>query len=182
MTRAPTRRVWLFDLDNTLHDASHAAFGQTNLAMNEYMVHHLGLNLADAARLRQHYWQHYGATLLGLVRHHGVPAAHFLHETHRLPGLEQRVSGHRHDLAALRRLRGAKFILTNAPTAPLSRAWVASEALAFATGEGWQAELVPDFDEALRLAPSRGATVLVTGSFHTVGDAMSRLQVSPTDG
>ena len=30
------RRVWLFDLDNTLHDASHAAFGPTNLAMTEY--------------------------------------------------------------------------------------------------------------------------------------------------
>ena len=84
----------------------------------------------------------------------------------------------------LRALSGAvdRFILTNAPTAPLSRAWIASEALAFAAGEGWKAELVPDFDEALRLAPSRGATVLVTGSFHTVGDAMSRLQVSPTDG
>ena len=84
----------------------------------------------------------------------------------------------------LRALSGAvdRFMLTNAPTAPASRAWVASEALAFATGEGWAAELVPDFDEALRLAPSRGATVLVTGSFHTVGDAMSRLQVSPTDG
>ncbi len=84
----------------------------------------------------------------------------------------------------LRALSGAvdRFMLTNAPTAPASRAWVASEALAYATGEGWAAELVPDFDEALRLAPSRGATVLVTGSFHTVGDAMSRLQVSPTDG
>ncbi len=84
----------------------------------------------------------------------------------------------------LRALSGAvdRFILTNAPTAPLSRAWVASEALVFAQGEGWAAELVPDFDAALRLAPSRGATVLVTGSFHTVGDAMSRLQVSPTNG
>lgn len=83
----------------------------------------------------------------------------------------------------MRALSGAvdRFILTNAPTAPASRAWVATEALAFASGEGWAAELVPDFDEALRLAPSRGATVLVTGSFHTVGDAMSRLQVSPTD-
>ena len=28
-------------------------------------------------------------------------AAHFLHETHRLPGLEPTVRGHRHDIAAL---------------------------------------------------------------------------------
>ncbi|MEX2181080.1 MAG: folylpolyglutamate synthase/dihydrofolate synthase family protein [Gemmatimonadaceae bacterium] len=74
------------------------------------------------------------------------------------------------------------FVLTNAPTAPASRAWNPAEALAFALGAGWSAELLADFDAALALAPARGATVLVTGSFHTVGDAMSRLQVSPTTG
>lgn len=84
----------------------------------------------------------------------------------------------------LRALGGAvdRLILTNAPTAPASRAWNAAEALAFAESEGFRAELVPDFDAALQLAPTRGATVLVTGSFHTVGDAMSRLAVSPTPG
>ncbi|MEK0431025.1 MAG: folylpolyglutamate synthase [Gemmatimonadota bacterium] len=84
----------------------------------------------------------------------------------------------------LRALAGVvdRFILTNAPTAPASRAWVASEALAFAQGQGWTVELEPDFDTALRLAPTRGRTVLVTGSFHTVGDAMARLQVNPATG
>jgi putative hydrolase of the HAD superfamily len=109
------RRVWLFDLDNTLHDASHAAFGATNLAMNAYMVEHLGLDLAEAACLRQHYWHHYGATLLGLVRHHGVNAGHFLEQTHRHPGLEERLRTSAHDRAALQRLRGRKFVVTNAP-------------------------------------------------------------------
>jgi putative hydrolase of the HAD superfamily len=111
----PRTRVWLFDLDNTLHDASHAAFGQTSLAMNEYMVVHLGLAPAEAARLRQHYWSRYGATLLGLVRHHGVQAAHFLEATHRHPGLEQRLRTSLHDRAALARLPGRRYVLTNAP-------------------------------------------------------------------
>jgi len=110
-----TRRVWLFDLDNTLHDASHAAFGHTGLAMNAYMVDELGIEPAEAARLRQHYWRRYGATLLGLVRHHGVKAAHFLEQTHLHPGLEDRLRMSRHDRAALMRLRGRKYILTNAP-------------------------------------------------------------------
>ena len=110
-----SRRVWLFDLDNTLHDASHAAFGPTNAAMNEYIVKHLGLTHAGAAELRQHYWHHYGATLLGLVRHHGVKASHFLEETHQLPGLETRLRTSAHDRVAIRQLRGRKFILTNAP-------------------------------------------------------------------
>ena len=56
-------------------------------------------------------------TLLGLVKHHGVKASHFLHHTHLLPGLEERVRGHAADIAALKRLKGRKFILTNAPQA-----------------------------------------------------------------
>ena len=117
MTRMRPRRVWLFDLDNTLHDASFAAFGPTNAAMNDYMVQHLDLTLEGAAELRLRYWNHYGATLLGLVRQHGVKASHFLHETHRLPGLEGRLRTSAHDRAALKQLRGRKFILTNAPRA-----------------------------------------------------------------
>ncbi|MBC8055918.1 MAG: pyrimidine 5'-nucleotidase [Rhizobiales bacterium] len=109
------KTVWLFDLDNTLHDASHAAFGQTSTAMNAYMVGHLGMAEDDAARLRDHYWNRYGATLLGLVRHHGVKAAHFLEQTHLHPGLEDRLRMSRHDRAALKRLEGRKFVLTNAP-------------------------------------------------------------------
>ena len=116
-TSARRTRVWLFDLDNTLHDASHAAFADTNRAMTDYMVEHLALPLEAASALRQHYWNHYGATLLGLVRHHGVKMAHFLEQTHRLPGLEARLRTSAHDRAALQRLRGRKVILTNAPRA-----------------------------------------------------------------
>jgi dihydrofolate synthase/folylpolyglutamate synthase len=71
------------------------------------------------------------------------------------------------------------FVLTDAPTAPASRAWRDAEPLEFARANGWSATLEDDFDQALALAANDGATVLVTGSFHTVGDAMSRLQVSP---
>jgi dihydrofolate synthase/folylpolyglutamate synthase len=74
------------------------------------------------------------------------------------------------------------FVLTNAPTAPASRAWDATTALAHAREAGWRAELRADFDDALAVAAREGATVLVTGSFHTVGDAMARLQVDPVAG
>ena len=111
------RTIWLFDLDDTLHDAANASMPGIHLAMGEYMQRELRLSADEAQALRRRYWQRYGATLLGLVRHHGVKAAHFLHDTHRLPGLEARVSGHRHDFAAIRRLKGRKLILTNAPRA-----------------------------------------------------------------
>jgi putative hydrolase of the HAD superfamily len=103
------------DLDNTLHDASHASFGALHVAMGEYVAAHLGVDDDEAGRMRESYWLRYGATLLGLVRHHGVRAAHFLEETHRLPGLEGRVRTSAHDRAALARLPGRKVIVTNAP-------------------------------------------------------------------
>jgi putative hydrolase of the HAD superfamily len=111
------RTVWFFDLDNTLHNASHHAFKALNVSMSDYIVAHLGLERDAADALRVHYWHRYGSTLLGLARHHGVDVHHFLAETHRLPGLEAQVHGHAHDLAALRRLPGRKLLLTNAPLA-----------------------------------------------------------------
>ncbi|MFM7703617.1 MAG: HAD-IA family hydrolase [Rubrivivax sp.] len=115
------KTIWLLDLDNTLHDASRAAFGYLNREMTAYIVRELGTTEAEADAMRKRYWHRYGATLLGLMRHHGVKAPHFLHHTHRLPGLEQRVQGHAHDFAALRRLRGTRLILTNAPAAYTAR-------------------------------------------------------------
>ena len=72
-----------------------------------------------------------------------------------------------------------RFLFTNAPSAPAERRWDPAKALAFAKAQGFAAELEPDMDAALTLAQKESGTVLVTGSFHTVGDAMSRLQVSP---
>jgi len=70
------------------------------------------------------------------------------------------------------------FVLTDAPTAPASRAWDLESARVFLARTGIPGEAVPSFDEALRRVEEAG-TVVVTGSFHTVGDAMARLQVSP---
>lgn len=115
------RRVWLFDLDDTLHDAASASMPQLRRSFGEYIVEHLRITQEESDALRRRYWLRYGATLLGLVRHHGVQAAHFLHHTHQLPGLEQRVRGHAADFAALRRLGGRRVVLTNAPAAYAER-------------------------------------------------------------
>lgn len=112
-----SRAIWLFDLDNTVHNASHHVFPALNLSMTDYIVRHLSVDTAEAHGLRRRYWLRYGATLLGLARHHGVDVDHFLAETHALPELEAQVHGHAHDLAALRRLPGRKILLTNAPAA-----------------------------------------------------------------
>jgi putative hydrolase of the HAD superfamily len=83
--------------------------------MTDYIVRHVGVDAEAAAALRTHYWRRYGVTMLGLVRHHGVDAAHFLEETHRLPDLERHLRMHGPDRAVLDRLPGRRFIVTNAP-------------------------------------------------------------------
>ena len=74
------------------------------------------------------------------------------------------------------------FVLTDAPTAPASRAWNRESAVAFAKDHGWAAVSEPNFDRALDRASQEAQTVVVTGSFHTVGDAMARLNVDPVAG
>lgn len=118
---ARTPRVWFFDLDNTLHDASVAVFPHLRDSMTRYIQEALGVAAEEAHLLRVRYWQRYGATLLGLVRHHGVSVPHFLHETHRLPDLEGRLTAFRPDRAALQRLPGLRCVLTNAPRAYAQR-------------------------------------------------------------
>jgi len=72
-----------------------------------------------------------------------------------------------------------RFVFTVAPSAPADRKWNPREADAFAKGQGLVAESEPDLDAALSVARRSRGTLLVTGSFHTVGDVMSRLHVSP---
>jgi putative hydrolase of the HAD superfamily len=112
--------VWLFDLDNTLHDASHAIFPSISANMNTYIARVLGDGVTpapqeavDAARIG--YWKRYGATLLGMIKHHDVRAADFLHQTHTLDDLAAMMRFERGLSAMLRRLPGHKILLTNAP-------------------------------------------------------------------
>ncbi|ARP83953.1 pyrimidine 5'-nucleotidase [Bordetella genomosp. 8] len=113
VTAAP-QRLWLFDLDNTLHNTSHAIFPRIDAGMARAVAETLGVDLDTANELRTKYWKRYGATVIGMVRHHGVNAETFLRMSHDfdvLPLLKSE-SGLP---AKLRRLPGRKVLLTNAP-------------------------------------------------------------------
>jgi putative hydrolase of the HAD superfamily len=111
------RRVWIFDLDDTLHDASAHIFPHINRSMTKYLMTHLDLCEEDACALRRDYWHRYGATLHGLMRHHGTDPHHFLHHTHQFPNLTTMVLRARGLRTALLRLKGRKVVFTNAPMA-----------------------------------------------------------------
>lgn len=112
--------TWLFDLDNTLHDASHAIFPAIHLNMNLFITQVLracGEPCDEIAvnAIRVAYWQRYGATLLGMVNHHQVRTEDFLHAAHQFDDLRTMIRAERGVAQILRRLPGKKILLTNAP-------------------------------------------------------------------
>jgi putative hydrolase of the HAD superfamily len=94
-------KLWIFDLDNTLHNASPHIFPHINRSMTAYVQEHLQLDEARANALRMNYWHRYGATLSGLMRHHGTDPGHFLWHTHQFPELQA--------------LPGKKAVFSNSP-------------------------------------------------------------------
>lgn len=74
-------------------------------------------------------------------------------------------------------------VLTQPWSAPAGRRWDPAIA-AEASGSATPLEIVPDFSAALRRASEWAAegTVVVTGSVHTVGDALADLGVDPFPG
>jgi putative hydrolase of the HAD superfamily len=120
MRKALPEPIWLFDLDNTLHNASHAIFPAINLNMNAFIaqVLHKGGLPSDAAAVdaaRIAYWQRYGATLLGMVNHHQVRPEDFLRDAHHFDDLATMIRAERGLAKLLRQLPGKKILLTNAP-------------------------------------------------------------------
>src|SRR5690606_21218689 len=77
-TAGSAQTVWLFDLDNTLHDCSKGIFGAIDSAMAQAVATTLNIDMDAANVLRKTYWKRYGATVIGMARHHNVDANAFL--------------------------------------------------------------------------------------------------------
>jgi putative hydrolase of the HAD superfamily len=112
MTHTP---IWLFDLDNTLHDAGRHIFPRINQAMTAYLSEALSISTDEACALRLHYWRQYGATLRGLQKHHGTNPRHFLQATHQFADLASLIVFEPPVVRHLRKLPGRKYIFSNAP-------------------------------------------------------------------
>ena len=111
----PSRRVWIFDLDNTLHDARQHIFPSMHDQMNAYLQRSFGLDAAGANEMRSFFWQRYGTTLKGLTRHYGHDPKRFIRETHQFPELDAMVVGENTLRHALARLEGKRLVFSNAP-------------------------------------------------------------------
>ena len=108
-------KTWVFDLDNTLHNASPHIFPHINRAMTDYLKTHLGLEEEEANQLRMQYWHRYGATLSGLIKHHSTDPHHFLWHTHQFPALGKMLQSEKILRHTLKNLPGQKVVFSNAP-------------------------------------------------------------------
>jgi putative hydrolase of the HAD superfamily len=83
--------------------------------MTAYLQEHLQLSEGEANALRVDYWQRYGATLSGLMKHHGTDPDHFLWHTHQFPDLVNMVLREPRLRHVLKVLPGRKVVFSNAP-------------------------------------------------------------------
>ena len=103
-------RTWVFDLDNTLYPAR-ALYDEIGERMTSYIMRKTGFDEAGALEIRERYLHAYGATVVGLMRHHGIEASDFLLNVHDAdhsvlePDAELR--------ALIERLPGRRIIFTN---------------------------------------------------------------------
>ncbi len=117
---------WVFDLDNTLYPPHMRLFDQIEVLMTDYVVDALGVDRAEADRLRSHYWQQYGTTLAGLMAEHDLDPEPYLHAVHQVD--LSRMEPDARLAESIRALPGRRIVYTNA-CAPYAEQVLASRGL-----------------------------------------------------
>lgn len=105
------KRVWVFDLDNTLYPAECDLFAEIDQRMTDFVARFLRLPRDEARATQKQYYAEHGTTLNGLMSMHGMEPDEFLAHVHeidlsplpRTPDLAQAIGS----------LPGQKFVYTN---------------------------------------------------------------------
>jgi putative hydrolase of the HAD superfamily len=108
-------KVWLFDLDDTLHHASAQVFPNQYLKMHRFIEERFGLSPAEASARRRELFLRWGTTGFGLFREHGISPLEFADYVHADAALESWLRWRDGDWQLLNKLPGRKVLLTNAP-------------------------------------------------------------------
>ncbi|TCM88093.1 pyrimidine 5'-nucleotidase [Rhodovulum steppense] len=119
-------RGWVFDLDNTLYPPEARLFDQIEQRMTTFVMDLLGVERAEADRLRRRYWAEYGTTLAGLMELHGIEPGPYMIAVHDIcfdaltpdPDLRARIAA----------LPGRRIVHTNA-SAPYAERVLAARGL-----------------------------------------------------
>lgn len=112
--------VLIFDLDNTLYSAEKHLFNLIDVRINRYMTEIVGIPAPKVDALRREYWQRYGVTLQGLIRHHAVDPEDYLFYVHDID-VTSRLSPDPALREVLARLPQRKVVFTNGSTCHADR-------------------------------------------------------------
>lgn len=102
----------LFDLDNTLYPSECDLFSLIDVRINRYMEEVVAIAPGSVDGLRRRYWEDYGTTLQGLIRHHVVDPEDYLDYVHAVD-VGSRLSYDNELQQTLNRLRLPSYIFTN---------------------------------------------------------------------
>ncbi|MGZ2257035.1 pyrimidine 5'-nucleotidase [Roseobacter sp. A03A-229] len=103
--------TWVFDLDHTLYPPSARLFDLIEVRMTAYVMDALGVDHAEADRLRKHYWATHGTTLAGLMREHDLDPGPYLDDVHDIP--MDSLTPDPELAAQIRSLPGRRIVYTN---------------------------------------------------------------------
>ena len=105
------RRIWVFDLDNTLYPAECDLFAEIDQRMTDFVARFLRLPREEARAVQKRYYAEHGTTLNGLMSMHGMAPDEFLAHVH---DIDLSPLPKTPDLAAaIADLPGRKYVYTN---------------------------------------------------------------------
>ncbi len=110
---------WVFDLDNTLYPVTGPIWDALGGRMTEFVARATGLPPDEAYALQERYLIEYGATIAGMVKHHGVDPHEFLDYVHDVD--VSAVAADAELVALVRALPGRKLVYTNGARAHADR-------------------------------------------------------------
>ena len=76
------KKVWLFDLDNTIYSPNTKIFDQIDQRMKLFISKKLSISENDAFILQKKFYHKYGTTLYGLMKNYKLDPDEFLNFVH----------------------------------------------------------------------------------------------------
>ena len=76
------KNFWIFDLDNTIYDPKSKIFDQIDLRMKQFISSRLNISKEEAFKIQKKFYNEYGTTLSGLMKHYQIQPNEFLKYVH----------------------------------------------------------------------------------------------------
>ena len=105
------KNFWIFDLDNTIYDPKSKIFDQIDLRMKQFISSRLNISKEEAFKIQKKFYNEYGTTLSGLMKHYQIQPNEFLKFVHDVDLSKLKKCSHL--FKEINQLPGRKIIYTN---------------------------------------------------------------------